>query len=74
MRMPTAFDRENQKMEYMKFRKSTRCEELNQTGCIEVAKGPGVVVAIRDSKDQKGPIILMSDVEWHNFIRAIQGS
>jgi hypothetical protein len=36
-------------------------------GCIEVAFRDGRV-AIRDSKDPQGPVLVFSAVEWHAFL------
>ncbi|XVQ10052.1 DUF397 domain-containing protein [Spirillospora sp. CA-255316] len=58
-------------MESLKFRTSSRCEALNQNGCVEVASGHGYV-AVRDSTDRKGPILRMTDAEWRRFIRGLQ--
>ncbi|WP_433147013.1 DUF397 domain-containing protein [Actinomadura nitritigenes] len=72
MRMSATSEGKNRKMESLKFRKSTRCQELNQTGCIEVAKGLEVM-AVRDSTNQKGPVLLILNSEWRALVRTIQG-
>ncbi|XVQ10921.1 DUF397 domain-containing protein [Spirillospora sp. CA-255316] len=58
-------------MESLKFRKSSRCEELNQTGCVEVANG-ATLVAVRDSTDRNGPVIWVSKSEWRRLIRVLR--
>ncbi|HZC61798.1 MAG TPA: DUF397 domain-containing protein [Streptosporangiaceae bacterium] len=40
--------------------------------CVEVASLPAGRTAVRDSKDQNGPILRFSRDEWHQFISEIQ--
>ncbi|WP_344586152.1 DUF397 domain-containing protein [Actinomadura vinacea] len=58
-------------MEPLTFRKSARCEALNQSGCVEVANGQGFV-AVRDSTDQSGPQLRMTRGEWRRLIRGLR--
>nr|BFE33162.1 hypothetical protein GCM10010200_054130 [Actinomadura rugatobispora] len=58
-------------MESSKFRKSSRCEELNQTGCVEVADGTEFV-AVRDSTDRNGPVIRVAKSEWRRLVRGLR--
>jgi hypothetical protein len=53
-------------MKSLYFRKSSRCEALNQNGCVEVAKGPGYV-AVRDSTDRNGPVLAIAPNEWRRL-------
>jgi hypothetical protein len=53
------------------FRKSSRCEELNQSGCVEIAPGPGFV-AVRDSTDLNGPVLRMTPGQWRRLSRALR--
>jgi prepilin-type processing-associated H-X9-DG protein len=46
------------------WRKSTRSA---YNGCVEVAFVDGHV-AVRDSKDRQGPVLLFSAAEWQAFI------
>ncbi|MGK5742652.1 DUF397 domain-containing protein [Micromonospora sp. URMC 103] len=49
------------------WRKSTRSQTSN---CVEVAplgNGPAAV-ALRDSKDQRGPVLLFNRAGWLGFI------
>jgi anti-sigma regulatory factor (Ser/Thr protein kinase) len=54
----------------LKFRKPARCEELDQSGCVEVAKGPGFV-AVRDSAGDRDALITVSREGWRRFVRGI---
>jgi Domain of unknown function (DUF397) len=49
------------------WHKSTRS---NGSGgaCVEVARNLPGVVAVRDSKDPHGPVLLMSKDDWASFI------
>ncbi len=41
--------------------------------CVEVAAGlPGRDVAVRDSKDRRGPVLIVSADEWTAFTAAIR--
>ncbi|WP_025616773.1 DUF397 domain-containing protein [Salinispora cortesiana] len=48
------------------WRKSTRSQTSN---CVEVAPMPATV-ALRDSKDRGGPVLLFAPGEWRNFLAA----
>ncbi|GIM82291.1 DUF397 domain-containing protein [Salinispora arenicola] len=48
------------------WRKSTRSQTSN---CVEVAPLPATV-ALRDSKDRGGPVLLFDRSEWRNFLAA----
>jgi hypothetical protein len=58
-------------MEAMKFRKSSRCEELNQDGCVEVASAEGAVF-VRDSTRPSGPVLRISRAEWRRLVNAME--
>lgn len=51
-----------------RWRKSSHS---GMNGCVEVAVMPGRV-AVRDSKDQGGPVLVFSETEWTAFIRGIK--
>ncbi|GAA4232067.1 hypothetical protein GCM10022254_31020 [Actinomadura meridiana] len=53
-------------MESLTFRKSSRCEALNQDGCVEVASAQGYVI-VRDSKDPDGPTLRISLSVWRQL-------
>lgn len=50
------------------WRKSSRCES---SGCVEVAP-MGQGIAIRDSKDANGPILMFSRDQWRVFLDAVR--
>ncbi|RSO10550.1 DUF397 domain-containing protein [Streptomyces sp. WAC 06783] len=39
--------------------------------CVEVATNVPAVVAVRDSKDRSGPVLLFGDREWLAFRSAV---
>ncbi|SCG34038.1 DUF397 domain-containing protein [Micromonospora halophytica] len=47
------------------WRKSTRSQTSN---CVEVAPLGAAVVALRDSKDPGGPVLLFNRAGWLGFI------
>jgi hypothetical protein len=48
------------------WRKSSRSAENN---CVEVAFLNGArLVAVRDSKDRQGPVLLFTAAEWRAFL------
>ena len=40
-------------------------------GCVEVARG-GDRIAVRDSKDPSGPILLFTPQEWRAFVAGVR--
>ena len=44
----------------------------NGGACVEVADNLPGVVAVRDSKDRSGPLLLFAEGQWEQFIDAIQ--
>lgn len=55
----------------LRFRKSKRCEALNQEGCVELAAGPGFV-AVRDSQDPHGGELRVSPADWRRFVAELR--
>jgi hypothetical protein len=51
------------------WRKSS---QSNANGCVEVAV-VDAEVAIRDSKDPDGPVLVFASHEWEAFLRAARG-
>lgn len=41
------------------------------TGCVEVAFADGLV-AVRDSKNQSGPVLLFTPREWQAFVNGVR--
>lgn len=40
--------------------------------CVEVARNVPAVVAVRDSKDPAGPVLLVSPAEWRQLTAAVK--
>jgi hypothetical protein len=41
--------------------------------CVETAPLPGGHVAVRDSKDKAGPVLLFTPSEWRAFVGGVKG-
>ena len=52
------------------WRTSTRSDGMNQ--CVEVADNLADVVAVRDSKDPHGPVLLFSPPGWASFVAGVK--
>ncbi|HEX8858104.1 MAG TPA: DUF397 domain-containing protein [Actinomycetes bacterium] len=52
----------------MTWRKSTYS---NMNGCIEVAFADGRI-AVRDSKDRQGPVLIFEPHEWEAFLGGVR--
>jgi hypothetical protein len=50
------------------WRKSTLS---SSSGCVEVTLTEGAI-AVRDSKDRSGPILLFNGPEWQAFVGAVR--
>ncbi|MEU1736437.1 DUF397 domain-containing protein [Streptosporangium sp. NPDC020145] len=48
------------------FRKSSLSGANNN--CVEVATNLSGVVAVRDSKDQSGPVLAFTPAQWRSFV------
>jgi hypothetical protein len=57
-------------MTELKWRKSSRS---NVGACVEVAPLPDGGRAVRDSKDQAGPILVFTPAEWSAFVAGVKG-
>jgi Domain of unknown function (DUF397) len=44
----------------------------NGGACVEVADNQPGAIAVRDSKDRRGPILAFSHEDWRAFVRAIK--
>jgi Domain of unknown function (DUF397) len=51
-----------------KWRKSSHS---SANGCVEIAHS-GDLVAVRDSKDPDGPVLLFTDHEWRAFLAGVR--
>jgi hypothetical protein len=52
----------------MQWRTSTHSNA--QGCCVEVGTGPAVI-AVRDSKDPDGPMLIFSPAAWRTFLAAL---
>jgi hypothetical protein len=52
------------------WRKSTR--SIGNGQCVEAARMADGRLAMRDSTDKTGPVILLSQREWSDFLRKIK--
>ncbi|MDF5753858.1 DUF397 domain-containing protein [Spongiactinospora sp. TRM90649] len=55
------------------YRKSTRSGG-GGGNCVEVASNLPGVVAVRDSKDPSGPVLVFSPTDWAAFITGLKMS
>ncbi|WP_031170233.1 DUF397 domain-containing protein [Streptosporangium roseum] len=53
------------------FRKSSLSD--NSGNCVEVAPTQGGGCAVRDSKDQGGPVLFFTGPEWAAFVGGVKG-
>jgi hypothetical protein len=53
------------------WRKSTRSSSSGQN-CVEVATNLAGVVAVRDSKDSDGAVLMFAPDNWRGFTRRIR--
>jgi Domain of unknown function (DUF397) len=55
------------------WRKSTRSGD-NGGACVEVARNLPGVVAVRDSKNPDGPVLIVSTDEWAGFLARLRST
>ena len=53
------------------WRKSSRSGD-NGGNCVEVARNLPAIVAVRDSKDPSGPVLIVSRNDWASFITRLR--
>jgi hypothetical protein len=58
------------RVEVAAWRKSSR-SGTNSGACVEIAPLPGVV-AVRDSKNPDGPMLVFTHANWRSFTAAIK--
>jgi hypothetical protein len=46
----------------------------NGGACVEVADNLSGIVAVRDSKDSNGPVLLLAPVQWREFITGLRAN
>ena len=46
----------------------------NGGACVEVADNQPGIVAIRDSKDRNGPILLLTPIQWREFTTKLRAN
>jgi hypothetical protein len=51
------------------WRKATKS---NTGGCVELAPTPDGMIAVRDSKNPQGAILLYTPVEWDAFLDGVK--
>ena len=56
----------NGQLPWRKARKS------GQGGCVEVAPAAAGLIAVRDSKDPDGPVLLYTPLEWDAFLDGVK--
>jgi hypothetical protein len=56
-----------------KWRKSSRSGD-NGGACVEVARNLPRIVAVRDSKNPHGPVLIISRDEWARFITRLRST
>ena len=54
------------------WRKSSFCN--GATGCVEVAPMVDGNVALRDSKEDGGPVLIFTPEEWETFLKGAQNA
>jgi hypothetical protein len=46
----------------------------NGSTCVQVARNLPGIVAVRDSTDQQGPVLIFTSDEWQSFAAGIKAS
>jgi hypothetical protein len=56
----------------VRWRKSTRSGPDGNSACVEVAFLGDDGIAVRDSKDRKGPVLSFTPTEWAAFVDGVK--
>jgi hypothetical protein len=54
------------------WRKSSYSGGSGGESCVEVADGVPGVVPVRDSKVAEGPVLVLGEAAWAEFVRAVR--
>jgi uncharacterized protein DUF397 len=46
----------------------------NGGACVEVADNQPDIIAVRDSKDRNGPVLLLTSSQWREFITKLRAN
>jgi Domain of unknown function (DUF397) len=46
----------------------------NGGACVEVADNQPDLIAVRDTKDRSGPILLLTPIQWREFITMLRAN
>lgn len=52
------------------WRRSSRSNA--EGNCVEVADNLGTLVAVRDSRDVNGPVLVFAPATWTRFVRSVK--
>ncbi len=55
------------------WRKASKSSS-NGGACVEVARNLPGIVAVRDSKDPRGPVLTVSRDDWADFLTRLQAT
>ncbi|WP_329110885.1 DUF397 domain-containing protein [Micromonospora sp. NBC_01699] len=58
-------------MDNFRWRKSSRSGDSGGD-CVEVADNVAGVVGVRDSKDQRGPVLTFGPAAWRAFVAIVK--
>lgn len=59
-------------LDALEWRKSSHSGGVNNGDCLEVADGHPGAVPVRDSKQPKGPTLMIPTTSWTAFVKQVQ--